>query len=51
MDIFSEQDHPKFLLQEKGQSRGTESSERGSVHHLRDLRLLATYFSHVSTNG
>ena len=28
--VCSEQDHPEFLLQEKGQSGGTESSETGS---------------------
>ena len=40
-------DLPEFLLQEKGQSGGTESSERGSVlswktDRLHDLRLLSS---------
>ena len=43
--FFFEWDHPKFSLQEEGQSRGTESPERGPVStrktdHLHDLRLL-----------
>ena len=43
-----QQDHPEFLLQGKGQSGGTESSERGSVSsrktdRLHDLRLLPGY--------
>ena len=47
--IFFEQDHPEFLLQEKGQSGGTESSERGSVpsrktDRLHDLRVLSSYW-------
>ena len=47
--IFFEQDHPEFLLQEEGQSEGTESSERGSVlswktDRLHDLRLLSSYW-------
>ena len=29
--LCSEQDHPEFPLQEEGQSRGTESPERGPV--------------------
>ena len=42
-----EQDHPEFSLQEEGQSRGTEISERGSVStrktdRLHDLRLLSS---------
>ena len=44
-----EQDHPKFSHQEEGQSRGTESPERGPVSmrktdRLRDLRLLSGYW-------
>ena len=36
-DCFcSEQDHPEFPIQEEGQSRGTESPERGSVFHEED---------------
>ena len=47
--IFSEQDHVEFLPQEKGQSGGTESSERGSVPsrktgRLLDLRLLSSHW-------
>ena len=47
--ICSEQDHPEFLLQEEGQSGGTESSERGSVpsrktDRLHDLRLLSSHW-------
>ena len=34
-----EQDHAEFLLQEKGQSGGTESSERGSVPSRKTDRL------------
>ena len=42
----SEQDHPEFLLQEKGHSGGTESSERRSVpsrktDRFHDLRILS----------
>ena len=51
--VCSEQDHPEFLLQEKGkgQSGGTESSERGSfpswkTDRLHDLRLLLVYDAH-----
>ena len=45
--LCSEQDHPKFLLQEEGQSRGAESPERGPVStrktdRLHDLRLLSS---------
>ena len=41
--------HPEFLLQEKGQSGGTESSERRSVpsrmtDRKHDLRLLPGYW-------
>ena len=44
-----EQDHPKFPLQEEGQSGGRESSERGSVpsrktDRLHDLRLLSCHW-------
>ena len=44
-----EQDHPELPLQEEGQSRGTDSSERGSVSprvtdRLHDLRLLSSYW-------
>ena len=44
-----EQDHSEFLLQEEGQSRGTESSERGSVPSRKrdrshDLRLLSSHW-------
>ena len=47
--ISFEQDHPEFLLQEKGQSGGTESSERGSVSswktdRLHYLRLLSSHW-------
>ena len=47
--ICSEQDHPEFLLQEKGQFGGTESSERRSVpsrktDRLHDLRLLPSHW-------
>ena len=47
--VSSEQDHPEFLLQEKGQSAGTESSERRSVpsrktDRLHDLRLVSGYW-------
>ena len=40
----SKQDHPEFPIQEEGQSRGTESPERGHVStretsRLHDLRL------------
>ena len=47
--IFSDQDHLDFLLQEKGQSGGTESSERGSVPSrktdpLHDLRPLSSHW-------
>ena len=47
----SEQDHPEIPLQEKGQSGGTESSERRSVHprktdRLHDLRLLRVTDAH-----
>ena len=43
----SEQDHPEFPVQEEGQSRGTESPERGPVStrktdRLHDLRLLSS---------
>ena len=43
----SEQDHPEVPTQEEGQSRGTESPERGPVSTrktdcLRDLRLLSS---------
>ena len=47
-DCFcSEQDRPEFPVQEEGQSRGTESPERGSVStrktdRLHDLRLLSS---------
>ena len=49
--VCSEQDHPEFLLQEKGQSGGTESSERRSVpsrktDRLHDLRLLPVTGAH-----
>ena len=45
--IASEQDHPEFPIQEEGQSRGTESPERGSVStrktdRVHDLRLLSS---------
>ena len=44
-----EQYHSEFLLQEEGQSRGTEGSERGSVStrktdRLHDLRLLSSHW-------
>ena len=49
--VCSEQDHPEFLLQEEGQSRGTETSKKqsGSVSsrktdRLHDLRLLSSYW-------
>ena len=47
--IFFEQNHPEFPLQEKCQSGGTESSERGSVlaretDRLHFLRLLSSYW-------
>ena len=47
--IFFEQNHPEFLLQEKCQSGGTESSERGSVlaretDRLHYIRLLSSYW-------
>ena len=43
----SEQDHPEFPVQEEGQSRGTESPERGPVStrktgRLQNLRLLSS---------
>ena len=47
-DCFSsEQDHPEFPTQEEGQSRGTESSERGPVStrktdRFHDPRLLSS---------
>ena len=47
-DCFcSEQDHPGFAIQEEGQSRGTESPERGPVSttktdRFHDLRLLSS---------
>ena len=47
-DCFcSEHDHPEFPIQEEGQSRGTESPERGPVsakktNRFRDLRLLSS---------
>ena len=47
-DCFcSEQGHPKFSLQEEGQSLGTESPERGPVSsrktdRLHDLRLFSS---------
>ena len=42
-----EQDHPEFPIQDEGQSRGTESSERGPVSTRKidrfpDLRLLSS---------
>ena len=47
--LCSEQDHPEFPIQEKGQPRGAESSERGPVFfftrktdRLHDLRLLSS---------
>ena len=45
--LCSEQDHPEFPVQEEGQSRGTESPQRGSVStrktdRLHDLRLLSS---------
>ena len=45
--VCSEQDHPEFPVQEKGQSRGTGSSERGpfpsrKTDRLHDLRLLSS---------
>ena len=45
--LCSEHDHPEFPVQEKGQSRGTESPERESVStrktdRLHDLRLLSS---------
>ena len=49
-DCFcSEQDHPEIPFQEGGQSRGTESPERGSVSsrttdRLHDLRVLPGYW-------
>ena len=47
--VCSEQDHTEFLLQEKGQSGGTESSERRSVpsrktDRLHDVRQLLGYW-------
>ena len=47
--ICPEQDHPEFLLQEKGQSGGTQCPERGSVSSrktdcLHDLRLLSSHW-------
>ena len=43
----AEQDHPEFPIREEGQSRGTESPERGSVparktDRLHDLRLFSS---------
>ena len=40
-------DHPEFPIQEESQSRGTESSERGSVStrktdRVHELRLLSS---------
>ena len=45
--FWLEKDHPKFSLQEEGQSRGTESPERGPVSTRKtdrrhDLRLLSS---------
>ena len=45
--VCSEQNHSEFLLQAKGQPRGTESPERGSVSTRKtdrshDLRLLSS---------
>ena len=47
--IFFEKHHPEFLLQEKSQSRGTESWERGSAlsrktDRLHDLRLSSSHW-------
>ena len=50
-DCFcSEQDHPEFPVQEEGQSRGTESPERGpypsrKTDRLHDLRRLILWTS------
>ena len=49
-DCFcSEHDHPEFPIQEEGQSRGTESPERGLVSakktdRFRDLRLFSNHW-------
>ena len=47
--LLLEQDHPEFPLQEEGQSRGTESPERGPVSarktdRLHDLQLLSSHW-------
>ena len=47
--LCSEQDHPKFPLQEEGQSRGAESPKGGSVRtrktdRLHGQRLLSSHW-------
>ena len=47
--VCSEQDHPEFLLQEEGQSGGTESLKTGSVSsrktdRVHDLRLVSSHW-------
>ena len=47
--VCSEEDHPEFLLQEKGWSRGTEGSERGPF--LRGRHIVYTIYDYFRVTG